>query len=286
MSLTEQFQSLTGIRLDPPLNHNFLVMIVDTSSPGAFLASAAISLAGDVLFGGFSECSGLDMTMQSEKLHEGGLNNTEHRFPGRITWDNLVLKRGVSRISQSGWDWLYDFGEGKVKRKDGLIVLMDDLAYSKAQIVVAVPESWLDITAMADLADLAVEFKAAGRELRIATDYPNLARSFLYDHGVNYFTLTGAHGALEAAPAMGYADLVVEITETGTTLRENRLKLLDDGTILGIGGNALHDATYAIVGGTGRFAGATGSYTARQSPRETGGDGTAEFILTLSALEA
>jgi ATP phosphoribosyltransferase len=115
---------------------------------------------------------------------------------------------------------------------DNLIVLMEDLAYSKAQIVVAVPESWLDITAMADLADLAVEFKAAGRELRIATDYPNLARSFLYEHGVNYFTLTGAHGALEAAPAMGYADLVVEITETGTTLRENRLKLLDDGTIL------------------------------------------------------
>jgi ATP phosphoribosyltransferase len=115
---------------------------------------------------------------------------------------------------------------------DNLIVLMEDLAYSKAQIVVAVPESWLDITSMADLADLAVEFKTAGRELRIATEYPNLARSFLQQHGVHYFTLTGAHGALEAAPAMGYADLVVEITETGTTLRENRLKLLDDGTIL------------------------------------------------------
>ena len=115
---------------------------------------------------------------------------------------------------------------------DNLIVLMDDLGYSKAQIVVAVPEGWLDVGSMADLADLAVEFKASGRELRIATPYPNLARAFLYQHGVNYFVLTGAHGALEAAPAMGYADLVVEITETGTTLSDNRLKLLDDGRIL------------------------------------------------------
>ena len=114
---------------------------------------------------------------------------------------------------------------------DNLIVLMDDLGYSKAQIVVAVPEAWLDIATIADLADLAVEFKASGRELRIATAYPNLARAFLYRHGVNYFVLTGAHGALEAAPAMGYADLVVEITETGTTLRDNRLKLLEGGGI-------------------------------------------------------
>ena len=53
---------------------------------------------------------------------------------------------------------------------DNLIVLMEDLGYSRCQIVVAVPEAWLDITTMADLADLAVEFKASGRELRIATD--------------------------------------------------------------------------------------------------------------------
>ena len=62
----------------------------------------------------------------------------------------------------------------------------------------AVPEAWLDIATIADLADLAVEFKASGRELRIATAYPNLARAFLYRHGVNYFVLTGAHGAPEA----------------------------------------------------------------------------------------
>ena len=85
MALVGPLQSLTGIRLDPPLGHNFLVMIADTSSPTSFLTSGALSLVGDVLFGGFSECSGLDMLLADEKRHEGGLNNTEHRFPTRTT---------------------------------------------------------------------------------------------------------------------------------------------------------------------------------------------------------
>jgi phage tail-like protein len=127
MALVGPLQSLTGVRLDPPLAHNFLVMIADTSSAKSVLTSGAMSLVGDVLFGGFSECSGLEMVLVDEKRHEGGLNNTEHRFPTRTTWPNITLKRGVSRVSQSGWDWLYDFGDGKVKRKDGLIVLMDSL---------------------------------------------------------------------------------------------------------------------------------------------------------------
>jgi phage tail-like protein len=125
MAFTGPFQSLTGIRLDPPLNHNFLVMIVDTSSFRSKVVSGAFSLIGDVLLGGFSECSGLKMDMEDAKRHEGGRNNTELRFPTRITWPNIILKRGVSRVSQSGWDWLYDFGDGKVKRKDGLIMLLD-----------------------------------------------------------------------------------------------------------------------------------------------------------------
>jgi phage tail-like protein len=126
MTLIPAFESVTGIRLDPPLSHNFLVLMADSSSTGAFVASAAFSIAGDALFGGFSECEGLNMLQQDEKRHEGGLNSTEHRFPTRITWPNLTLTRGVSRISQSGWDWLYGFGDGKVKRMDGIVVLLDD----------------------------------------------------------------------------------------------------------------------------------------------------------------
>jgi hypothetical protein len=61
---------------------------------------------------------------------------------------------------------------------------------------------------------------------------------------------------------------------------------LADGTILGIGANKLDDGSYAIVGGTGRYAGASGTYTARQRPRDLGGDGTADFHLNLNAWEA
>ena len=126
MSLLGPLENATGLRLDPPLSHNFLIMLADTSSPKSFVLSGAASLLGDVLFGGFSECEGLKMLQQDEARHEGGLNGTEHRFPTRLTWPNLVLTRGVSRISQSGWDWLYGFGEGRVKRMDGIIVLTDD----------------------------------------------------------------------------------------------------------------------------------------------------------------
>ncbi len=126
MTLLAGLESTTGLRMDPPLNHNFLVMLADTSSASSFLTTGIASLLGDALFGGFSECEGLKMLQEEEKRREGGLNNTEHRFPSRLTWPNLVLTRGVSRISQSGWDWLYAFGEGKVRRMDGLVVLMDE----------------------------------------------------------------------------------------------------------------------------------------------------------------
>ncbi len=113
-----------------------------------------------------------------------------------------------------------------------VLLLLPWLGFRASRLVVAVPTAWLDVTTLEDLADLAVDFKRRGRALRVVTKFPNLVRDFFYRHGVTYFTLVQAEGALEAAPTMGYADLIVDITETGVTLRDNHLKILDGGTVL------------------------------------------------------
>ena len=71
-----------------------------------------------------------------------------------------------------------------------------------------------------------------GTQLRIATKYARVLRHYLFDRGINHFTLVPVSGTLEAAPAAGYADLIADITATGTTMRENQLKTLEEGTIL------------------------------------------------------
>jgi ATP phosphoribosyltransferase len=86
---------------------------------------------------------------------------------------------------------------------------------------------------MVDLADVALDFREyQGRNLRIATKYPNLARQFLYRNNIHHFTLVQAEGAVEAAPMLGYADIIIDLTQTGTTLRENQLKIVNDGIIV------------------------------------------------------
>src|SRR5437879_1412561 len=77
------------------------------------------------------------------------------------------------------------------------------------------------------------DHRARGGELRVATKYANLTREFLYRHGINYFTIVSSQGALEAAPTMGYGDIVSDLMTSGVTLRENRLKTITGGTILG-----------------------------------------------------
>jgi phage tail-like protein len=114
-----------GGRIDPLLNHHFVVSLIDTSSSLALIGSLARSSILDVAVGGFSEMSGLELSMQPEEYKEGGRNGAVLKFPNRVTWSNLTLKRGIG-IGTALWDWHYGFVTGEGKRRDGMIVLLDE----------------------------------------------------------------------------------------------------------------------------------------------------------------
>jgi ATP phosphoribosyltransferase len=134
---------------------------------------------------------------------------------------------GTVQLGVTGFDVVHEFPN------ESLVVLHAGLGYGHCRLVVAVPESWVDVESMADLRDIAADLRQTqGRNLRVATTYTASARQFLHAQGIHHFTLVRAEGAIEAAPTIGYADIVVDLVQTGTTLRENHLKPLDDGVIV------------------------------------------------------
>ncbi|PSJ61552.1 ATP phosphoribosyltransferase [Pseudaminobacter soli (ex Li et al. 2025)] len=108
------------------------------------------------------------------------------------------------------------------------------LGFGHADVVVAVPQVWLDVETMTDLDDVAADFRQRhGRRLRIATKYWRLTQQFFSQkHGIQVYRIVESLGATEGAPAAGSADVIVDITTTGSTLRANHLKILNDGVIL------------------------------------------------------
>jgi len=107
------------------------------------------------------------------------------------------------------------------------------LGFGHADVVIAVPRAWSDVTTMSDLDDVAADFRSRhGRRLRIATKYWNLTQGFFAEHGIALYRIVESLGATEAAPAAGQADAIVDITSTGSTLRANGLQVLEDGVIL------------------------------------------------------
>lgn len=126
----------------------------------------------------------------------------------------------------------YDVVREHQREDDGVLMLEKALGYAGCALVLAVPEGWIDVSSVIDVAEISAEFRRRGRDLRVATKYPNLTRQFLFDNGINYFTIVESDGALEAAPALNAADVIVDIVSSGVTLRENRLKRLSGGTIV------------------------------------------------------
>lgn len=138
------------------------------------------------------------------------------------------IEEGSADVGIVGYD-----GFSETRRKDGASeVVINKLGFGHSQLVFAVPDSWVDVTSLSDLTDISREFRENGNDLRVATKFPRLVERFLLDNGVNYFSLVGASGTLEAAPAMGYADIIADLSSTGTTLRENHLKTVRGGAVI------------------------------------------------------
>ncbi len=124
----------------------------------------------------------------------------------------------------TGYDVIADADVGH-----STLVLHDALGFGRCRVVVAVPEGWSDVRTMADLAAHA---RTLPGPLRVVTKYHHLTRQFLSQHHVQPFVLVEAEGSLEVVPEIGYADIIVDIAETGATLQQNRLRPIEDGVIL------------------------------------------------------
>ena len=139
------------------------------------------------------------------------------------------LGDGSLDIGFSGFDLLKE-SEINTQNKINVIKKLD---FGNANLVVAIPDPWIDVQTIADLEEIAFEFRDKKKKrLRVATKYPNLTRNFLFSKGVTQFKLVDSLGATEAYPFTGSAELITDITSTGETLRANNLRILKDGEIL------------------------------------------------------
>ncbi|MFI4964672.1 MAG: ATP phosphoribosyltransferase [Caulobacterales bacterium] len=139
-----------------------------------------------------------------------------------------ALGAGEVHLGVTGEDLLRERGD-----LESRVLLLRPLSFGRADLVVAVPKSWLDVDTMADLEEVAHDYLArTGRRIRVATKYLVQTRGFFARHGVVDYRIAETGGATEGAPAAGAAELVVDITTTGATLAANGLKILSDGLIL------------------------------------------------------
>ena len=176
--------------------------------------------------------AGLDLIQaRSDRSYRGGiagLAGVEIAFLSAAEIAREVAA-GAAHIGVTGRDQVEEtVGDWQAK-----VDLVLPLGFGQCDVVVAVPQAWIDVADMEDLDDVAAEFRPRhGRRLTVATKYINLTRRFFAGHGIADYRIVESLGATEGAPAAGLADLIVDITTSGATLRANGLKVLDDGLLL------------------------------------------------------
>lgn len=155
------------------------------------------------------------------------------------------LAQGAAHFGVTGEDLVREY----IADADRKVVMLTPLGFGFANVVVAVPQAWIDVRTMADLDDVATAFRLRNdRKMRVATKYLNLTRQFFSRHGIADYRIVESLGATEGAPAAGSAELVVDITTTGSTLAANALKVIDDGVMLRSQANLVASRTAAWDG--------------------------------------
>jgi ATP phosphoribosyltransferase len=139
------------------------------------------------------------------------------------------LSQGAAHLGITGEDLIREM----IPQSEESVILIAGLGFGFANVVVAVPQAWIDVRTMADLDDVATAFRLKHeRKMRLATKYANLTRDFFAAHGIVDYRIVESSGATEAAPAAGTSEMIVDITTTGATLAANGLKTIEDGVIL------------------------------------------------------
>ncbi|MCY4436987.1 MAG: ATP phosphoribosyltransferase [Chloroflexi bacterium] len=177
----------------------------------------------------FARC-GLDVVRPNSRAYEATFPTVPNvAILFQRAWQMVEqIRNGDADAGITGFDILSEMRQ----EGDNLVVVAEDLGYSQGRLAIAVPEEWIDVRTLTDLAEVALEFRERGRVLRIATTFPSQTRQFLFQQGITYFQVVQAEGGLEAAPTLGYADIIVDLVSTGATLKDNRLKMIEHGVIL------------------------------------------------------
>lgn len=140
-----------------------------------------------------------------------------------------ALKSGSVHMGITGEDLVRE----SMSDADTRLQFLGKLGFGYADVVVAVPAWWIDVATVGDLEAASLPFRRAhGRWPRVATKYINLTRRFFASKGFGDYRIVESLGATEGTCSSGTAELIVDITTTGETLRANGLKILDDGVIL------------------------------------------------------
>lgn len=180
----------------------------------------------------FLERCALKIHRESERQYWGMLDGIKH--PPLVAFQRArditkFVSNGGADFGITGYDL---FQESRGLENEDLIMVFPNLYFGECELVIAVPDHWVEISNLGDLAELvAMRKESKEGRLKIATEFPNLTRKFLLEKGITYFSIVEVDGAAESAPAMGSAEIISDLKTSGVTLAENRLKLIERGRI-------------------------------------------------------